>query len=632
METHYSFARFGHTTLSGLFWLVSVLTTLTANAQSTELFTVVTTDESKLKLSDKQQEVLDKTKKSKTLKRIDYVQVGNLSKLLKKGELAFTLPGVGRLVAKTTQLEVINETNYKWTGEINSNDQFGYVYLYSQNGDVSGYISVENQSFHIKSLGKGLAALAETDMTRMKGVFCKSVGDGKPEKTVPPPNKGARVDPCFQSQRVRVLVVFTQAALAAVALPDLENRVRVSIDQFNQACSVSGVQNQRAQLELVGIEQTTWQETAGMNSTDQNAIDEIDRLIGVVRPRREDPQIRADIVVCLTDANYGGSLGFVRGNAAINLQNGDFAYATVEVDRIPDQPVFPHEIGHLFGGRHNDDPTPGDMHGYTYTIPFGFLNLGRKDFGTLMCPGLPAEIRRANRWSTPNQSHNGTATGTSASHNVARTIDASANRFADFLPPTNILSATIFGVGYPDCNTAQTYEAMVSCGNGPYAYQWERSDDGFTYYFVSNAEFYSTYFANPGGVQFTYLRLQVNSADGQTATSFLTIQSGGGCNGSPYRIGVEEKQTELHPFGITNVYPNPAKDECTTLLTMPESEVVTVLLRRADGQTVKPIFNGSLPAGKHVFNTSLAGLSTGVYVVEAQTRTRRTGSKIVIAN
>ncbi len=637
MKTYYPLhglaARFGCTTVTGLFWLLSVLGTLTAQAQTGEMFTVTATDESKLKLSAKQQEVIEKTKKSKTLKRIDYVKVGDLSKLLSKGELAFTLPSVGRLVARTTRLEVINETNYKWTGEINSDDQFGYIYLYSKDGEVSGYVTVEKQSFHLKSLGNGLAALAETDMTQMRGVFCNSVGDGKPEKLTPPPTKGARIDPCFQSQRVRVLVVYTQAALAAVALPDLENRVRVSVDQFNQACSASGVQNQRAQLELVGIEQTNWQETAGMDSGNETRTrQEIDGLINVVRPRREDPRIRADIVVCLTDANYVGALGFVRDLAAINLQNRDFAYVTVEVDRIPDQPVFPHEIGHLFGGRHHVDPTPGDMHGYVYTIPFGFLNLGRKDFCTLMCPGLPDEIRRSNLWSTPYRFHNGTPIGTVETNNVTRTIEASTNRIADFLSPPNILTAGINGNDYPECNSQQTYEAVLSCGNGLYTYQWERSDNGFSYYTVSTSEFYSTFFANNGGTRYTYLRLRVNSADGQSATSFMTIQSGANCNGGPQlRMAVKENVADKYDFSIATIYPNPAENEFTTALTMPAPIDETLSLLNADGKTARTIFNGPLTAGKHEFKTTLVGVPAGIYIVQAQTASSTIGSKLIVS-
>ncbi len=42
----------------------------------------------------------------------------------------------------------------------------------------------------------------------------------------------------------------------------------------------------------------------------------------------------------------------------------NLTYAVFDIDAMPAQPVFQHEIGHLFEGRHPDDANPGDMHAH----------------------------------------------------------------------------------------------------------------------------------------------------------------------------------------------------------------------------------------------------------------------------
>lgn len=420
-------------------------------------------------------------------------------------------------------------------------------------------------------------------------------------------------------------MLYTQRAVDAVGLPSLIDRLNVSIDQFNVAYSVSSVINPRAQLTLIGSELTTFTERiSGFDANDDNN-DVID-FANFAANRKA--TANADIVVCLVDAGYVDS----RGRAfAINAQNDNEGFAIVEVRAIPDQPVFPHEVGHLLGGRHHNDPTSGDAHGYQYEIDFGFLNLGRKDYCTIMCPQMPEEVRRSDRWSNPNVSDGGNPTGTSGFNNVARVIGSNASRIADFRPNTGALGLYVEGeftvteLGY------KTYESVVSCGAGPYTYLWERSNDGFNYFGAETSEFY-TFYAYPDGSNSIYLRLTVTSADNRTATTFNRIDFVG-YQGS--RISANDTFTNDKNLGNQNsliqiAYPNPTNNQINATIFLSKDDNIKVSMINTQGQEVKSIYQGELSKGNYNFDFSVQNLTSGQYFIKATSTEKSESIKIIV--
>lgn len=139
-----------------------------ALAQDTELFKAVAIDEGKLKLTESQRTRIEKTKSNTLNKKTFYAQVGDLSKLISKGQITFTIPGAGKVTAKTQHLEAKSTTSYKWIGSIDG-ERFGNVYLYNNDGEISGNMRFDDRSFHLKPAGKDLVLIAETDLTQLKG-------------------------------------------------------------------------------------------------------------------------------------------------------------------------------------------------------------------------------------------------------------------------------------------------------------------------------------------------------------------------------------------------------------------------------------------------------------------------------
>lgn len=73
-------------------------------------------------------------------------------------------------------------------------------------------------------------------------------------------------------------------------------------------------------------------------------------------------QYQADLVVLLTDGNYGYAAGVVTEIGP----NESTAFAIVEVDCATANLTFAHETAHLFGGLHQNDPDGIYEHGYYF--------------------------------------------------------------------------------------------------------------------------------------------------------------------------------------------------------------------------------------------------------------------------
>ena len=551
----------------------------------------------------------------------------------KNGELRFRLPGIkDLLVAEAMNIETEDLKNYTWYGELTN--AAGSVSFVSTDGVLRGSISYDDKNFEIHSLGDDLYGIVELQAaTDQAGCISNTLSENI-APSPPSSSKNSRVLACTQDN-VRILIMTTQRARARD--PNFAQTAANAVNQFNSAISASGVTG-RARLSLVGVENINF------NENPANATNDIARFRTIALPRRN--ALNADLAILFTDGNYdnGGLLGQV---ANIGPSDPD-AYGIVEIDRYADHYTFAHEVGHLFGAQHQQcaqfnragcSPLVDWDHGYGYSYRRSGIFQQREYKKTIMYQigdGRSPQLR----FSNPGIQHEGTPTGTAASNDVARQLDASANAIAN-LRGGGTLSASINGPTNVPVYTQRSWEVFIRCGNAPYNVTWEFSTDGFNY---SNGGTGEVFTYRPLGGTYLYLRCRVRSNDGQNRTSFLTVYVSGGSG--QFREGDVQEEKINWISGITqeelirqnstvllDAFPNPANGEQVALpFFLPEAEVVDMKLISVTGQEVYVSHQENYSSGPHQIFVDSNSLPSGVYLYRLSTKSGIYSKRLTIEN
>lgn len=154
----------------------------------------------------------------------------------------------------------------------------------------------------------------------------------------------------------------------------------------------------------------------------------------------------ADVGVLLTDGNDGC------GNGTINA-SATSAFVAVTADCATGNYSFGHELGHLFGARHN---TEEDSSTTPYAYGHGYLSPDGK-WRTIMAYNCSNGCPRLNYWSNPAKTRNGVAMGTTGRNNNARVLNERAAVLAGFRgAPAGNPAVTVSNTGdytIPDNNS-----------------------------------------------------------------------------------------------------------------------------------------------------------------------------------
>lgn len=306
-----------------------------------------------------------------------------------------------------------SDASFEWTGRAMENS--GTAVFTVRDGACTGFFRTEDGLFLVRPIGGGLHALVLQDESRMPP-------DHPPEASSPPegPPPGERHDEAALEEtvsgpfEVTVLVAYTPAVTNAVlSVPGL-------IDSAVAAANLSYRQSQiPLTLRVVGTIQVEYTET-----THERDVERLrtrgDGFLEDLHPRRD--AVRADVVVLLVDAPA------YCGYAAAILADESSAFATVHHSCADANLSFAHELGHLFGARHNPEADP------TATpYPWGHgMTKADQHWRTVMGYPCPAGCRRLAYWSSPSLTHEGMEMGTSALHHNARVLAARSKDVAAF--------------------------------------------------------------------------------------------------------------------------------------------------------------------------------------------------------
>jgi hypothetical protein len=580
-------------------------------------------------LNQDQQAKLNRLSASALHDNYQLIEVQNLSGSQVNGQVRLALSNLpcNDLIFTATKVEYTSESNYYWYGIIASEDEDhacngGSMTLMARNGEKFGAIVFDDYSYEFQDLGNGIQAFARFKLEAIDENECyeelnqqrngsSPLFEPKSPSTNNPPS-GGRIIPCQPqtNSEVRVLVLWTQAAENIEA--NINNRIALCLAQTNQAylnSQVGGTLN----LVLAASQRINFTETWGTNDINVIANNPVAQNLRTVN--------QADIVVLLTNgANYGGLFG-----AAFLGPNNTRAYALVQTNAATGgRFTFAHEVGHLFGARHDDDTNGTIEHGYTFHTG-GFLGFFGKWRYTLLAQ-MPAGKSREQHYSNPEVRIKNKPTGTWNWNNNAqlhRNNGATiANYFAN--PPMNgPMSINILQDNPNVCCTTVTAEAEVYCGTAPFYFNWIISYDGIYWQLLPNSEIVTfntdcdkttliiELAVTDASMQFQTVRRYYNADCGQTVRNIKTDV-----------VMQPVTKSVLQPPGkagngklVQNIYPNPSTSFAQLEIKIPVAGNFKIDVVDGLGNARINIFNGALPSGEKNIRFNTSGLQAGVYYV-----------------
>lgn len=295
-----------------------------------------------------------------------------------------------------------------WNAEL---EDGGRATLVSDPEGMSGLIRGPSETFIIRSLGGGRQVIIPEDPTRFR--------DHPPpvERPAAPPPKNQPPTTCADpAGQIRVL--FAHSETATQADPGILKTIKVAIDETNKTFV-----NSKAPLEIVsaGALKVNYVEDTSLPYQRHYAV-LMDRSDGIADalPKARDAA-DADVVVLLVDdTRWCGESGRIRPPA-------DEAYAVTSTSCASVHWSLAHELGHLAGGRHDDDPA---------TTPYAFGH-GHVDSSNRFRTIMATERRCSNcaripYWSDPKITYKAAPTGVAGVSEESRVLAAEARTMAAY--------------------------------------------------------------------------------------------------------------------------------------------------------------------------------------------------------
>lgn len=598
----------------GVMFLLTIPKSTLAQSNA-DFFSLVSIDANTLQLT--QRNKLDILERGGRNKSIQLVTIANLAQHQREGYFIFKLPGVQeRLISKATHIEIKSDRDFSWSGVLEEIP--GTITLISQDGELFGHIAVDDRKFELYPLGNELYALAEIDPGFLAGDECVSPPPVEKSDDSSSGYESSRFVDC--SKHARVLVLYS--ANAENSVPNIINTAWLALHQTNDAFRNSGIFGDAyVQAGMAGPFSINFSETGDI-------WEDVQSLANMSNVQTLRTNHGADLVILLTGDNYG-PYGVVRDIGP----NDATSYAIVRATAATGAYTFAHELGHLFGGRHQQcsmwnnggcDDSTAYAHGYGFK--YGFLGLTKRS--TIMHQ-LRDSHPRILYFSNPNITYDGQPTGkVNKNHNAKQLWDEALN-VAAFRPYIGTLSASVdVKVHHPGFKQ-YTCEAVSICGVAPHTYEWRISYDGFNYGSVISMEGSFT-FTNPTCAD-VYVWLKIFSSDSQQADKFFTLSHmDEGCEDQRRRVEQEVLQSEGMDESLFSVYPNPAKDEVNIRYYLPETGPFRVGITDSNGRQVISNDYGRLEYGWHDFSINTSRLAAGIYIVKAESGMKATILKVVV--
>lgn len=564
-----------------------------------------------------------------------FIIVGDLPQIQHDGILSLQIPGdtsTYTFIAETVISDSLG--NYSWVGTLLSpipcvEDSTsgpdcisGSLLVLKEGNSISGIMRIDDSDLHIyeiKDLGEGLNAWVKIGLDSISGDDCAILPRGGETFDT------TEVDISSHCP-VKVLAFYTEAA--AAAYPDVLLTMKKCVLDMNYSLNNSHISEQLLKIELVGtisISSSSFSESGG-SDIDLDVMSLITN--SYVTTKKAD--YNADIVVVFTDDSYND-----RGIVAAfgdGFDDKDSAYAIVTTGAALVYHTFAHEMGHLFGARHEiiasgdgncasagTSSSDGLPHSHGWIIIKGWNNRAWK---TIMAICNQTGIPRISHYSNPNVEFKNRATGTTSTNFNAKTIAEAACRVSRYVTTEEPI-VYIIGPNKACPGDEAAVEGVVSGVSAPIQYYWQYSYDGFNYLppnpTSSSKYFQATMPSNEG--ESVYFKLTAGTSGGPYVTTIppkrilAEDQEFPPCN--PHRPVSVFSTSASGP--VLSLFPNPAQDEINLQIKDADTLPFDIAIFDVFGRAVKNL-TGRTSSRFEEIPINISSLANGMYWLAFRSR------------
>jgi hypothetical protein len=572
-------------------------------------------------LSDKSRQALQKLRENTWVRDVRIADFGNLMTEHSNNELNFSVPGYRklRIQARTTKFEYTSENQYNYLGEIGD----GYVLFGKKSGEIFGQINTGDRVIGINHLEANKVVLFDYDIDKLRIGSCAlpneshdklpsgRIRDNSPNTLGPRPGPAVEhlVDPV-----VRVLVLYTPAAAAFGV--SITQTVNTALQQYSAARYNSNVTTQVYLAGIVSFDVVEDQtgETGGIRA--ENTVNQLAQNLAAQTLR---DSYDADVVIMLTNGNFSDPYQVTQGIVAGIGPSESMAYAVVQIAAATANYTFIHELGHLFGCRHQNDllgPYP-DSKPHTWSLGWGPWT---NHYSTLLWS--PPNTTRTLNFSNPDTYSHGQRTGVYGERNNARIMSENGWILQGFQDsdPQIPMSVAVSGPDYAAFGEPLHFVPQINQpGIEPYSYNWFSTagpPGSGPSYFVTMPETSSM-----------TVYLTVTDINSQTANTSKNVYWNGLSNSLLKDEQLKETLISDSDLLAPLVHPNPASSEFTISFPKSKAGVAKVLVADAKGRQLRQIDVVLRSNSITQENVDISELPTGTYfvtlVIDQQLATQR---------